>query len=234
MRSVTGGSSPRRSRSSPAAARAGRRADEETKAERPGDGRADRGQPTSSSVTLDRRRRPNGSTSDRAGRRPGRARREHGRSRTRRCSTTPTATTWTYTSPEALRLHARADHGRPDRRRPGGPVRRPAAGTDVVTVGVAELVGTEYGRRGRLTQLSSATRARRHDALDRRLQPAVPLPRGRAGRRDDVLRRPAAARDAGRRLPRVRAAARRDPDRVPRAVRGRGRGAGHASRWSRR
>ena len=52
--------------------------------------------------------------------------------------------------------------------------------------------------------------------MDRLDEHQVPLPGRRARRRDDVLRRRAAAPDARRRLSRVRTAEDRDPDRHPR------------------
>ena len=110
----------------------------------------------------------------------------------------------------------------------------PPSGTAVVTVGAEELYGTEFGfkktdRPRRLTDRGT----RRHDALDRRDEPQVPLHRGRARRGDDGLwRRPAAAH-AGGRLPRVRAAAGGDPDRASGCPRPRWR-AWSPCRWSRR
>ncbi len=65
------------------------------------------------------------------------------------------------------------------------------------------------------------------DALDRQVEPAVPLHRRRAGGGDDGARGDARARHAGRRLPRVRAAVRRGADRGARHVDRGGRAAHH-------
>ena len=62
-------------------------------------------------------------------------------------------------------------------------------------------------RAGDLTgDMLSSRGGRGDDALDRRLEPEVPLHRGRLGRGTHVLRRSAAPRNAGGRVPRVRPA----------------------------
>ena len=149
--------------------------------------------------------------------------------------------TWAYTNPEPLIFVRDAI----DVERIEGDTATltdgPAAGTAVVTVGAAELFGTESigtdravtpdasrGHRACSAKVCTGVQeVHADDALDRRIEPEVPLPRRRPGRGDDGLRRRAAARHAGRCLPRVRAADGRDPDRLPRALRRRGRGAGH-------
>ena len=104
----------------------------------------------------------------------------------------------------------------------------PAAGTEVVTVGAAELVGPESGHAltAQGTRVpTDASRPVHHEVhvqgtcgtcSARRATPMmrwivgleseVPLPHGRSGGGHDGLRRRAAARHAGRRLPRIRAA----------------------------
>ena len=58
---------------------------------------------------------------------------------------TPTGETWVYTSPKRLTfVRQRIIVDRIDGR-PGVPLAGPTAGTEVVTVGVAELFGAESG-----------------------------------------------------------------------------------------
>ena len=114
----------------------------------------------------------------------------------------------------------------PDRRRPHQRPGRAAQG------GAARRHRGRHGRRRGAARHRVRRRGVRgasggHRALDRRIEPEVPLPR-RGGRRRARLLRGTRARAPGRRrVPRVRADAGGDPDGLPRPVGGGGRGARH-------